>query len=52
MENTGVMHIMKADQSGEIISEPILGESSYAIPAFDEGRIFIRGAKSLYCIGE
>jgi outer membrane protein assembly factor BamB len=52
MDNSGVMHIMKADRSGTIIAQPDLGESSYAIPAFSEGRIYIRGEESLYCIGE
>ena len=52
MDNTGVMHIMKADRTGEIISEPDLGESSCAIPAFDNGKIYIRGEESLYCIGK
>ncbi|MCF8224322.1 MAG: PQQ-binding-like beta-propeller repeat protein [Bacteroidales bacterium] len=52
MDNTGVMHIMKADRSGTVISQPVLGEASYAIPAFAEGRIYIRGSESLYCIGK
>ena len=52
MDNSGTMHIVKADRTGEIIAEPSLGEASYAIPAFDDGRIYIRGSESLYCIGK
>lgn len=52
MDNTGVMHIMKADRTGEVISQPVLGENSYAVPAFADGRIYIRGEESLYCVGE
>jgi outer membrane protein assembly factor BamB len=52
MDNDGVMHIMKADRSGTMINQPALGEPSYAIPAFADGRIYIRGAESLYCIGK
>lgn len=50
MDNTGIMHIIKADKSGTIISQPDLGEPSFALPAFADGRIYIRGDKSLYCI--
>ena len=46
----GVTHILKADRSGTIISEPELGEDVLAVPAFAEGRIYIRGEESLYCI--
>jgi outer membrane protein assembly factor BamB len=52
MDNSGTMHILKADRSGTIIAEPKLGEASFAIPAFAKGRIYIRGEISLYCIGK
>ncbi len=52
MDNSGVMHILKADRTGTLIAEPELGERSFAIPAFADGRIYIRGTESLYCIGE
>jgi hypothetical protein len=48
----GVMHILKADRSGTLISEPELGEPAYAIPVFDEGRIYLRSNTALYCIEE
>ena len=52
MDNQGVMHIMKADRSATVLGQPALGEASYAIPAFAEGRIYIRGDKNLYCFGK
>lgn len=48
----GVMHILKADRSGTIMNEPELGERAYAVPAFSDGRIYIRGDEALYCIEE
>ena len=52
MDNTGVMHIVKEDDTGTIISQPSLGEPSFAVPAFADGKIYIRGDGSLYCIGK
>ncbi|MGC9341595.1 MAG: PQQ-binding-like beta-propeller repeat protein [Bacteroidales bacterium] len=48
----GVMHILNADKSGTVVNEPELGEKAYAIPAFEEGRVYIRGNSALYCIEE
>ena len=48
----GVTHILKADRSGTIISEPELGEGGFALPVFADGVIYLRGTKNLFCIGE
>ncbi len=48
---SGIMHIFKTGKEKIIIAEPALGESTFATPAFTDGRIFIRGEKNLYCIG-
>jgi outer membrane protein assembly factor BamB len=48
----GVMHILKADDSAEIINQPELGEKAYALPAFADGRIYIRSNNALFCIEE
>lgn len=50
MHNSGVMYILNADKDGTIVSEADLGEPSSALPAFADGRIYIRGDNSLYCI--
>jgi len=47
----GVTHILKADASGTLIAEPELGEGGYAVPAFADGLIYLRGESNLYCIG-
>ena len=46
----GVMHILKADNTGEIISEPSLPEAGFATPAFAQNTIVLRGKQYLYCI--
>ncbi|MFZ5939195.1 MAG: PQQ-binding-like beta-propeller repeat protein, partial [Bacteroidota bacterium] len=48
----GVMHIIKAGKEGTVIGEPALGEKAFATPAFSDGRIYLRGASNLYCIGK
>jgi outer membrane protein assembly factor BamB len=48
----GVMHIFKADKTYRSIAESKLGEPSSCTPAILEGRMFIRGDKYLYRIGE
>jgi len=52
MDKQGIMHIFKADKVYETIAESPLGEGSVCTPAFSDGRIYIRGEKHLFCIGE
>jgi outer membrane protein assembly factor BamB len=51
MDKTGVMHILQAGKEFASVSDPPLGEPSWAVPAFVDGRIYIRGEQHLYCIG-
>ena len=51
-DKEGIMHIMKADRTGEMISEPVLGEPGYAQPVFADGVLYLRGTENLYCIGK
>ncbi len=51
MDNDGVMRIYELSKEMKLISENELGEMSGPTPAFAEGRIYIRGDKNLYCIG-
>jgi outer membrane protein assembly factor BamB len=48
----GVMHIFKADKTYQSIAESKLGEPSSCTPAILEGRMFLRGDKYLYSIGD
>ncbi len=52
VDKEGITHIMKADKSGTVIAEPELGEQGFALPAFADGVIYLRGTKNLYCIGK
>jgi outer membrane protein assembly factor BamB len=48
----GITHIFKNSLTYEPIAHPALGENIVTTPAFLDGRIYIRGSKNLYCIGE
>jgi outer membrane protein assembly factor BamB len=48
----GKMHIMKVSREKKILGEPTLGEKAFATPAFTDGKIVIRGANNLFCIGD
>ncbi len=53
MERGGVMQIMDATADEfKLLASPNLGEGSSATPAFVGKRIYIRGDRNLYCIGE
>ena len=52
MDKSGVMHILQAGKEFVPVSDPPLGEPSWAVPAFADGRIYIRGEQHLYGIGE
>jgi outer membrane protein assembly factor BamB len=51
MDMSGVMSIFKADKKFQLISRSELGEKAVTIPAFIHNRIYIRGEKHLFCIG-
>jgi len=45
------MFIVQAGAEFKLLGQSELGENCYASPAFMDGRIYIRGEKNLYCIG-
>ena len=51
MDKSGIMHIFNADKEYVLLSEPELGEDSWATPALIDNRIYIRGHTHLFCIG-
>jgi outer membrane protein assembly factor BamB len=51
LDMSGVMHIFDVADSYQTIGDPELGESTMSTPAFDHGRIYIRGEKHLFAIG-
>ena len=52
MDVKGIMHVIKADKTLEVIGKNPLGEKSSVTPAFYNDKIFIRGENNLYCIGK
>lgn len=52
MDNEGVMHIIAAGRTFEEEAQCALSEEAGATPAFTNGRIYIRGAKHVYCVGK
>jgi outer membrane protein assembly factor BamB len=48
----GITHILKVSKTVELVGEPQLGERISATPAFADGRIYLRGENSLFCIGQ
>jgi outer membrane protein assembly factor BamB len=48
----GDTFVIKAGPAHEVIRANSIGEVVLASPAISQGRIFIRGDKHLYCIGE
>jgi len=52
MAEDGTMIIVKADRQFKEVRRCGLGEESLASPAFQNGRIYIRGKEHLYCIAQ
>ena len=48
----GVTYVVRAGRKFELLRTNKLGEAVYASPAFQDGRIYIRGKKHLYCIAK
>jgi outer membrane protein assembly factor BamB/ferredoxin len=48
----GVMHILELADTYQEVGTCALGEMAGATPAFVDGRIYIRGLRYLYCVGE
>ncbi len=47
----GDTYVIKAGPKHEVLATNTVGEPVYASPAISDGMIFIRGEKSLFCIG-
>ncbi|MBN1290631.1 MAG: PQQ-binding-like beta-propeller repeat protein [Candidatus Latescibacteria bacterium] len=52
MDMAGTMYIFKTMKEFSLVNTCELGESAVTIPAFMHNRIYIRGFKHLYCIGD
>ncbi len=47
----GIISVLKADGSLDILAQSDLNEDCYATPAIADGRIYIRTVNTLYCFG-
>jgi len=44
--------IEPGEEEGNVVAENDLGEECFTCPAFQDGRIYIRGRQHLFCLGE
>ena len=52
ISDNGVTHIVKPGPKFECVATNELGEKCFASPAISNGQLFVRGEKSLFCIGK
>jgi outer membrane protein assembly factor BamB len=52
LNDYGVMNVVKAGPEFQRVAQNELGEKTFASPAISDGRLFIRGDKHLFCLGE
>jgi outer membrane protein assembly factor BamB len=48
----GQMFVCESGRQFKLLATNPLGEAAYASPAFQDGRIYLRGKKNLYCIAQ
>ncbi|HEX7900806.1 MAG TPA: PQQ-binding-like beta-propeller repeat protein [Planctomycetota bacterium] len=51
-DDKGATYVLKAGDAFELIAKNEIGEECYSSPALSKKRIYIRGAKHLFCLGE
>ena len=52
LDLSGTMQVFKLGKTFEQLGESDIGEPTYATPAFVGDRIYIRGLRHLFCVGE
>lgn len=50
LNDEGVMNVVKPGEAFQRVAKNELGERTFASPAISNGRLFLRGEKSLWCI--
>ena len=50
LSDQGIMTVVKPGPKFEIVAENIVGEKTFATPAFSNGRLYVRGVNHLFCI--
>ncbi len=52
LNDFGVLRVVKPGNAYELVAESQVGEKVFASPALSEGQMFIRGDKSMICVGQ
>ena len=52
LNDSGVMNVVRPGAEFARVARNELGENTFASPAISQGQIFLRGEKSLFCIGK
>ncbi|MFP6901235.1 MAG: PQQ-binding-like beta-propeller repeat protein, partial [Opitutales bacterium] len=52
LSDHGVMTIVKPGPEFKVVAENVVGENTFATPAFSEGRLYLRGVNHLFCIDD
>jgi len=52
LNDRGVMNVVRPGPKFERVAQNEIGEKCFASPAISRGRMFLRGEKHLFCIGE
>ncbi len=50
LSDHGVMTVVKPGPEFKVVAENVVGEDTFATPAFSDGRLYLRGVKHLFCI--
>ncbi len=52
LNDDGATFVVRPGKTYELVAQNKLGEPTYASPAISDGKLYLRGDKHLYCIGE
>lgn len=52
LNDNGVTHVIKPGKQYQLIAKNELGEKCFASPALSQGKIYLRGEKTLFCIAK
>jgi len=52
LSDKGICNVVRPGPTFDLVATNELGEPTYASPAISQGQLFIRGEKSLFCIGK
>ncbi|MEZ0389454.1 MAG: PQQ-binding-like beta-propeller repeat protein [Verrucomicrobium sp.] len=52
INDPGILRVVRPADTYQLVAESEVGEKVFASPALSEGQLFIRGEKSLICVGE